>query len=167
MAKTSLIWTSTEQTTGKTLQKTITDVNPDASSEAMLGFVQRLNALTTNVYGKTDRVDKVNVDTESAATLITPTLTINGLTDGHVTIAGGSDIANKQFFTNSDGGIYANKALFDAGMQMSINYHGEDSGYFVSFSKKDNTATLPVTFTMGFAQTATYKGVEWTVTITE
>ena len=64
MAKTSLIITSTAATDGKKLQKTFTDINSTATNEQLKSFGQVLNALTTNTYVETNRVDKVNCDTE-------------------------------------------------------------------------------------------------------
>ena len=64
MAKRSLIYTSTAAGTGKKLQKTITDVNPNATSAQLKTFVQKINALTTNSYVQVDCIDKYNVDTE-------------------------------------------------------------------------------------------------------
>lgn len=64
MAKTSLIVTSTTATDGKKLQKTLTDINSAATNEQLKSFGQRLNGLTTNTYVETNRVDRVNCDTE-------------------------------------------------------------------------------------------------------
>lgn len=66
MATRSLILTSTAAGTGKKLQKTITDVNPEATSAQLKTFAQKINALTTNSYVQTDCIDKCNVDTETA-----------------------------------------------------------------------------------------------------
>lgn len=64
MAKTSLIVTSTAATDGKKLQKTLTDINSAATNEQLKSFAQVLNGLTTNTYVETNRVDRVNCDTE-------------------------------------------------------------------------------------------------------
>ena len=64
MAKRSLILTSTSNQ-GKKLQKTITDINPNAGAVALKSFAQKLNAMTTNTYVQTDCIDKFNVDTET------------------------------------------------------------------------------------------------------
>lgn len=65
MAKTSLIITSTAAADGKKLQKTLTDINSAATNEQLKSFAQILNGLTTNNYAETNRVDRVNCDTES------------------------------------------------------------------------------------------------------
>lgn len=55
--KTSLILNSVTQS-GVKNQKTLTDVNAEASSSVLKEFAEKLNALTTNTYGSTTRVDK-------------------------------------------------------------------------------------------------------------
>lgn len=74
MAKVSIALNSTEQTTGKKLQKTFTDVKASATSEQITNFTKGLNNLTTNIYGETNRIEKLNADTEevtSTASLLT------------------------------------------------------------------------------------------------
>ena len=48
---------------GKTLQKTLTDINPAADNAALKTWGEMLNGLTQNTYVKTDRIDKTNCDT--------------------------------------------------------------------------------------------------------
>ena len=69
MAKTSLIISSTDSTTGKKLQKTLTDINSAATNDELKTFAQAVNAVTTNTYGESNRVDRINVDTEESATV--------------------------------------------------------------------------------------------------
>ena len=74
MAKVSIALNSTEQTTGKKLQKTFTDVKASATSEQITNFTKGLNNLTTNIYSETNRIEKLNADTEevtSTASLLT------------------------------------------------------------------------------------------------
>lgn len=74
MAKISIALNSTEQTTGKKLQKTFTDVKASATSEQITNFTKGLNNLTTNIYSETNRIEKLNADTEevtSTASLLT------------------------------------------------------------------------------------------------
>lgn len=66
MAKRSLIITSNEAVTGKKLMKSITDINPNATSDTMKQFARKLNNLTTNTYIQADCIDKFTVDTETA-----------------------------------------------------------------------------------------------------
>ena len=76
MAKTSLILKATDQN-GKTVNKTITDVNPDCSNEVLKTLGQKINALTTNFYGNTTRIDKIDCDLESGGGNTVPTLTLS------------------------------------------------------------------------------------------
>ena len=62
---------------GKKGQKSITDINPQASGEQLQEFAEKLNALTTNVYGNTNRVDKTpitNAEEPPAPPSTTPTI---------------------------------------------------------------------------------------------
>ena len=45
-------------------QRTITDINPSATSSQIKTFAQGLNALTTNTYEYTNRIQVIEVDTE-------------------------------------------------------------------------------------------------------
>ena len=58
---------------GKKGQKSITDINPNASGAQLKEFAESLNALTTNVYGNTNRVDRTPITTDGA-TIVTPTV---------------------------------------------------------------------------------------------
>lgn len=59
--KTSVVLTTTDQQ-GKKLQKTFTDINPNATNAQLVAFTRALNALTSNVYQETSRVDKERCD---------------------------------------------------------------------------------------------------------
>lgn len=64
MAKTELKLKSKRSTTGQNITTTIGYVNPNADSATLKTFGQKLNAMTTNIYEETDRVQTINVDTE-------------------------------------------------------------------------------------------------------
>lgn len=64
MAQTSIIINSTAPD-GKTLQKTLTDVNGECGAQALKWFAKKLYGLTQNTYVKTTRIGKVVVDNES------------------------------------------------------------------------------------------------------
>lgn len=65
--KTSLILNSVTQS-GVKNQKTLTDVNAEASGSVLKEFGKKLNALTTNTYGATTRVDKGALDNSNGLT---------------------------------------------------------------------------------------------------
>ena len=54
-----------KDTGGKDLQKSITYVSASASSADLVSMAQGLVGLTTNTYESADRIQKMNVDTES------------------------------------------------------------------------------------------------------
>ena len=60
---TSITYGSTT-TGGKSLSKSIADVNPNVSNSVIKEFTSRLNALTTNTLGSINRVDKTEIDPE-------------------------------------------------------------------------------------------------------
>lgn len=66
--KTSISLNYTEAASGKKGQRSITDINPNATSAQIKTFAQSLNALTTNNYVETNRIQTLNVDTEQTPT---------------------------------------------------------------------------------------------------
>lgn len=52
----------------KKKQKSITDINPNATTQEMLDFSQTIINLTNNSYSKTTRIDKTELDSESKQT---------------------------------------------------------------------------------------------------
>ena len=64
MPKSSLIVDATDQS-GKKLQKTITNINPDVSNSVLASLGSMLVGLSDNTYGNTWRIDKTNCDAEA------------------------------------------------------------------------------------------------------
>ena len=58
---TSISYSSTASG-GKSLSKSITDINPNIDNAVAKTFTQKLNALTTNTLGSINRVDKTEID---------------------------------------------------------------------------------------------------------
>ena len=124
MAKETLIITSTNA--GKTLQKTVTDINPAATNAQLATFGGMLNSLTTNTYGKTDRVRKVNCDTEAGGGVKPePTLTLSSDTDTAANVLAALNNSGRMnnylesdnspiITTNSDGNLYARYVFSDS-----------------------------------------------------
>lgn len=76
MAKRSLILHSTSAK-GNSISKAITDINPSVGGDTLKTFTQKLNALTTNTYTKTECIDKRIVDSEEVPVLdVRPTPSI-------------------------------------------------------------------------------------------
>lgn len=82
-------------TTGKKLQKSVTNVNPAVSNEVAGTFATMANALTTNVYNKATIVKKMDVtEAEQAVSLTADTTNYTGsATASSSTISGGVRIA--------------------------------------------------------------------------
>lgn len=104
MAKTSLIVTSTTATDGKKLQKTLTDINSAATNEQLKSFGQMLNGLTTDTYVETNRVDRVNCDTEDGVS--------GGKAFRDITITGAAQGATATISANILEGGTINPAVF-------------------------------------------------------
>lgn len=68
MAKTELKLKTKNAATEQAITTTVGYVNPEADSNTLKTFGQMLNALTTNTYIETDRVQTINVDTEQVIT---------------------------------------------------------------------------------------------------
>lgn len=81
MAKTNLQLKSKSAATEQAITTTLSYVNPEADSQTLKTFAQKLNALTTNIYEETNRVQTINVDTEEVpATPTASTLKLNAQT---------------------------------------------------------------------------------------
>lgn len=105
---TAINFTSTAQS-GKKLNKTITDINPNAVNAHLKTFAQMLNGLTTNTYGSTSRIDKDEL--VAATDLRTPTVIIRNMEknniDGPITWDGtGGTACDLAIATDSPGKLY-------------------------------------------------------------
>lgn len=77
--KVSINATLTKQN-GKTTQKAITDINPNASASAITDFVTELFGLTTNIYAGADRISKMPVsEFVPHVEKPTPTISLNNM----------------------------------------------------------------------------------------
>ena len=77
--KTSLIITSTD-TSGKTSNKTLTDINPATSSASLKSFAQGLIGLTDNTYDGSAVVERTEIIDDADKPLAHVEFTINGRT---------------------------------------------------------------------------------------
>lgn len=92
MAKVSIALNTTENATGKKLQKTLTDIRDTATSAQIKTFTQALNGLTTNIYGETNRIEKTNVDTEeTGGAKIIPSISLSEFVSGSATVTYSGD----------------------------------------------------------------------------
>ena len=160
-----------KSTANKDLQKSITYVSASASSADLLSMAQGLTGLTTNTYESADRIQKINIDTESIVLPKTePTLAIKsaqnptigmgcGITyngDGVLTArVNGSSLASS---THED--LQQGFAYFDqTGVFAYIDVSGNSRGYSIvgaasysitlSSSETDNYAAKTIVYEHG------------------
>lgn len=156
MATTNITITSSD-TNNNSVQKTITGINPDATSAQLVSTAQKIVALTDNTYVKTDRVDKTNCDTEASGKQ-TPTLTLSQST---VTLTGSNVYTTIPITYDGDGQLYAG------------DWSAEISGCAIGFFYQNDTwnvqaqaipAAVPGTVKIMATETANYKAVSTTLT---
>lgn len=167
MAKTSAIVTYTDND-GKTCQKALSDINPEASNAEIKTFAQKLLGLTDNTYVSTDRVDKVNCDTTPGDGKLTPNFSLSA-TSGNisssspnfsavVTYDGDGTICFGNFTANGE--PIGDKALL-------CGYRKDGSNNTVRIEFAGNYSSGTYTVDVFFTETATYKATApVTITIT-
>lgn len=166
MAKTDIKIYATEAASGKKTTTSITYVNPDADSQTLKTFAQKLNAFTTNNYVETDRIHTINVDTEqtpkAAGTIQlkeNPTINVEG---NIAKIPLSEFIINGQTITDLPGttlhifGVFSRSAVFPAYFMNSspdyvyINFgsssaSGQGTLYLALQETEEYTAAIMIT----------------------
>lgn len=163
MATTSVILNSTDPN-GKSMQTTITNVNPEADSIHLKQMGQMINGLTNNTYGSTKRVDTSICDTESKPIQATATLSLTKTDWSIATDANFGDFGFKTAVTyNGDGDVYVQNAQ-GADFKGYVAYDGNTLLMFV----EQTEVTNPQTQTLKLKSTATdnYKAAEFQFTVT-
>lgn len=169
MSATSIIINSTDQN-GKSAQKAMTCVNPDATNEQLAALGQMITAAQNHTYGETYRVDKVNCDLEaSKPQKATPTLTPS-LTQWSASTFSDWDGGSKRPDTpcnlayNGDGDFFVESAAI---LSKGLKFQIINNSNMVAFRPYYSTApTFPVTFKVGFTETDNYKACSVEITIT-
>ena len=164
MADTKIIVTSSDSNNSIT-QKTIPNINPDASSTALKTFGQKLTALTDNTYVKTDRIDKTNCDT--AVEKLTPNVALDPSADAltrSACLAGANPLINittdgEVMIVNNDNTTWCTTLRL-----------GSDTGRYRLYvgivnSATEANATAPHDIVIRTTETDTYKAGEFTITI--
>ena len=141
MAKTSLILETTD-TSGKKIQKTFTDVNPEASSADLVTFAQMCNGLTSNTYVRTDRVNKINCDTETSGgdSRAEATVTFPEAVDGVISVSNNAT-TNRQINYN---GSRLTKEVFDTFDTHSIGFDSDNVGIAIGNQTESGYTNLLV-----------------------
>lgn len=154
---------------GKSATATISDVNPDKSNAKLKEFGQKLVALTSNTYQKTDRIITMNCDTETydPSPLPEPTFELSATSATAASINGDTyphEIATVN--TNSDGKIYVrSSSSVELGKAAYVFYH--ESTKKLSASKGVGISVGAQTFYVGVLPTENFAGKEVAFTITE
>ena len=150
---------------GNSVQRTFDNVNPYATNAQLATFGSKIAALSENTYVSTDRVDKVNCDTE-ADTRLTPTLTISP-SSATVAQAQSFDGSDEILVTyDGDGELYiANFSAFPGKKQFFMLY---DKRLYVrgSGGSASGGETNPCVITIAATGTQNYKPATTTFTIT-
>ena len=152
---------------GKKLQKSFTDVNPEATGQSLKTFAQKVNGLTTATYNSTDMVDKYNLDTETPPNPPTePTLS---LTKTAWTMSQDHDSGLDYQLTipityNGDGDLYI--APYEKTGDFSAQVVLNNNSPVIYVSQKNVSGTITaMTFTLGATATDNYKAASLTFTV--
>ena len=156
MATTNITITSSD-TNNNSVQKTITGINPDATSAQLVSAAQKIVALTDNTYVRTDRVDKTNCDTEASGKQ-TPTLT---LAQSTVTLIGSNKTDYINITYTGDGQLFVGDWSVD--VPDIVAGFLTESGQ-LKIGVQQYPAAKPCTCTIMATETANYKAVSTTLT---
>ena len=162
MAEQKIIINSTD-TSGKAMQKTLTDINPDASNEQLSTFGQMLNNFTTNNYGKTERVIKVDCDAEAGGGKLTPTLQLlpASATLSQIQSANGFSVV---IVNSGDGAFEFELPVGNNGVSVSAPWRNGNNHDWKIYGTASATTGEIIVRTR---ETDNYKAGEITFTITE
>lgn len=166
MATTAIIINSTDGL-GKSMQKSMTCVNPDATNEQLAHLGQMITAAQNHTYGNTVRIDKTDCDLEASKT--TPNLTASITTYSAATDFSGTAMKDSTTLSvltyNGDGNLFVSRNAYTAGFYFKT--YNDAAGARVGMGYyADNPPTFPVTFTVGFTETENYKACAVEITVT-
>jgi len=165
VAKTELKLNATDRY-GNDITTTISYVNPDAGKNDILNFTQALNALTTNTYKETKRVQTLNVDLETVPSTPTLTPSLTQWSASTFVNTAGRQVGNSSILTyNGDGDIFIQKSAIQAGLIVWVENDNNAISIMPAYLAS-NPPTFPVTFTVGFTATDNYKACSVEMTIT-
>ena len=136
--------------------KTIENINPAVNNSTLAQFGEKIADLTTNTYQKTDRISKVNCDTEpGGGTKPTPTLTLDSDFTSIAALGAGG---YKGYTTNSDGELYARVEMPAGSGDMGIGFAIRKADHRLYYEKIGSPTSIH--FFIGVTETDNYKGVE-------
>lgn len=157
MAKTDVKLYSTD-TYGKVTTTTVSDVNPDAPNNQLVQMGRLFNNLTQNTYGKTDRINTINCDTEGGNRQ-TATITLQNTSvskaDFESAIQNGYGYNGIVFTYNGDGQPYAIISSTQCGVSAMRGSSGNT--HFAVFVSRDSSGAMP---TLAYPFTVTVRADE-------
>ena len=166
MSSTSLKLVSSNAQTGAKINTSIPYVNESASSATLKQYGQMLNALTTNNYLQTDRVQTINVDTEEVPVEIekaTATITLSTTTASGTTATGEGGEFSFTYNGDYNGDFYNSTHPLD-GNAYFVKISGNSVSYKSQYSSGRPAANS--TITIMAPETESYKSATATFTFT-
>ena len=167
MATTAIIINSTDGL-GKSMQKSMTCVNPDATNEQLAHLGQMITAAQNHTYGNTVRIDKTDCDLESGKAIPTLSASKTQYAASEFTSQAGYYRANDAAILtyNGDGNLFFDKSGLDVNISFELGQEGNGNWYFRPRYAGNTTPTFPTSFTVGFTATENYKAASVEITIT-
>lgn len=131
---------------GDKKQKSITDINPNATNEQLRVLAQGINRLTTNIYTGGTKVLKQNIAEEDSGKTV-PTLSVVAMEYEEITVS-----------TNSDGVILA---------KANDMYTCVDGTNILVKDSDGDPPSSEYQLTIYLTETANYAATSTTITVTE
>lgn len=162
----------------KTTTATISDVNPAATSSQLVQMGHLLNNLTQNTYGKTDRINTINCDTEGGGGKLTPTISLSKTSCTLADLRDSGTAATAQYeamtviTTDSDGEVFVkdnNLPAYQAVAAVLFTRPNDGAKILNVYCVKNyegQTQAVAQTVTIYQAESDTYTAAEVTFTIT-
>ncbi len=162
MASEKIIVSATDSG-GNSVQRTFDNVNPDATNAQLAAFGSKIAAFSENTYAKTDRITRVNCDSEAGGGRQTPTLTVAD-TNWDYQRNTGNGTNSSAFTYNGDGTLYTTQPVCTS----NPNYSGFlCHTYFNTALGKIYADAVPVvpagstfSFQLGATETDNFKAPE-------
>ena len=141
MANTALNVTFTDANSNEQLQKTLTDINPAATNAQLKAFAQSFYGLSDDTYVKSNRVDRINCDTEESGG------TVSGKRFRETAITGAAKGSTATITANIREGGTINPAVF---------YYANGSTQLLSPTKVTSDVATVAKFTVSVPNSSGY-----------
>ena len=169
MASEKIIVSATD-TGGNSVQRTFDNVNPDATNAQLVAFGSKIAGLSENTYAKTDRITRVNCDSEAGGGRQTPTLTVAD-TNWNYQRNDGNGTNSSAFTYTGDGTLYTTQPVCTSNPNYSgflcHTYFNTEQGKIYADAAPAVPAGSTFSFQLGATETDNFKAPEpVTITIT-